>query len=529
MSDDVDRRLQQRLARLAAAVPSRSLAATRPIERRPVAGATWAGSSGLVALATLALVAVVIGLRGGLTGPAASPSRVTGESPVVAQTRVSDFVLTLTVPKATWSSDEVIAATASLKYTGSVTRTLGGAGNGLFAFGVSDSSRSRRVDPIWEQSCKVVTASPGQVWTRVFYKSGAAYSSFGAQFLSDPQFHLPAGTWTITAYVQEDGCSLATADDVSLSAAVTIDVTDSTSSQLPALTTYQGAGLAFDYPSDWSVLSSGVVEHYDLFGPVVGTGGWQLPCDSAGCGPVTWSIPTDGVVVEFSTSALPQAEQSPPPDTQLTIGGLPFAETDSPTATIWTLYVPGTTVGSVTYAPQVWQIEARFGANASAATRSEVLDLVRSIRTDASTLNPTEIPSPIPSPTPMASPNPADASAARGLATRFLDAFVTEHWSTAYALLDPESQAEWGGSLAAFKANWPHPAKDTGGHYTIEDQIFDPREAAGYADGQMSAADLSRSFIFDVSFPNPLGLVPGPGMLLVAAPEGETWHLWRLR
>lgn len=528
MSDDFDRRLQQRLARLAAAVPSSGVVATQPIARRPVAGATWVGSSGLVALATLALVAVVIGLRGGLTGPAASPSAVAGDAPVVAQTRVSDFVLTLTVPKATWSSDEVISATASLKYTGSVARTLGGAGNGLFAFGVSDSSGSRRVDPVWLDSCAPVTAAPGQVWTKAFYKSGAAYSSFGAQFLSDPKFHLPAGTWTITAYVKADGCSLATADDVSLTAAVTIDVKESTSSQLPALTTYQGAGLAFEYPSDWSVLSSGVVEHYDLFGPVVGTGGWQLPCDSAGCGPATWSLPSDGVVVEFSTSASPHGEETPPPDALLTTGGLAFVETDSEASTVWSLYIRERHEGSVTYAPQVWQIEARFGANVSAITRSEVLDLVRSVRTDASAPDP-EIPSPTPSPTPAASPNPADASAARGLAKRFLDAFVTERWSTAYALLDPESQMEWGGSLAAFEANWPHPAKDTGGHYTIEDGIFDPIQTATLADGQMSSADLSRSFIFYVSFPDPLGLVPGPSMVLVAAPVGGAWHLWRLR
>jgi hypothetical protein len=214
-----------------------------------------------------------------------------------------------------------------------------------------------------------------------------------------------------------------------------------------------------------------------------------------------------------------------PPIVELTVGGLPYAESDSSTATVWTLYVPGKIVGSVTYPPEVWRIEARFGAGPSALARAEVADLVRSIRTEPPAPGPTS------SPSPSATPDPTDVSAARSLADHFLRAFVAEEWTTAYGLLEPQSQAAWGGSVAAFIANWPHPAKDTGGHYTIRDELYDPGEAArlGARDGQLEGADLSRSFIFDVSFPNPQGFVPGPGMLLVAAPDATgAWRLWRL-
>lgn len=114
------------------------------------------------------------------------------------------------------------------------------------------------------------------------------------------------------------------------------------------------------------------------------------------------------------------------------------------------------------------------------------------------------------------------------LATRFLQAFVAEQWSTAYGLLAPDSQASWGGSVAAFAKNWPHPAADTGGKFTI-DQRFDPALTAMFS-GPLPGADMARSYMFDVTFPNPQGLVPGPSMMLVAAPRTDrSWGLWRIR
>jgi hypothetical protein len=123
-----------------------------------------------------------------------------------------------------------------------------------------------------------------------------------------------------------------------------------------------------------------------------------------------------------------------------------------------------------------------------------------------------------------------DVAEARALAERFLAAFVAEQWSAAYGLLQPQSQATWGGSVTAFAANWPHPARDTGGRYEIVDQRNDPAAVADETGGELAGVDLTRSVIFDVAFPNPQKLVPGPTMELLAAPDAAgTWRLWRLR
>lgn len=125
-------------------------------------------------------------------------------------------------------------------------------------------------------------------------------------------------------------------------------------------------------------------------------------------------------------------------------------------------------------------------------------------------------------------PGSPDAKAALVLANRFVTAFVAEEWSAAYGLLAPDNQASWGGSVTAFAQNWPHPAADTGGTFTIE-QRFDPPAVETMA-GLLPGAIMARSFLLGVTFPNPQGLVPGPYMVLVAAPRQDgTWGLWRIR
>lgn len=137
----------------------------------------------------------------------------------------------------------------------------------------------------------------------------------------------------------------------------------------------------------------------------------------------------------------------------------------------------------------------------------------------------TVVPSAAPTVEPTPTPGTADRATARVLADRFLSAFVAEKWTTAFALLAPESQKEWGPTVAKFAANWPHPARDTGGHYTITViTLADAGITGGGPD-----ADLSRGSVFQVEFPDPAGRVPGPFMLLIAAPDfGGTWRLWRL-
>jgi hypothetical protein len=229
MSEEFDGLLRYRLARLAAAVPDPLTEASGSLGPLTVRARPMSGSIGMAALAAVVLLAAVIGLRPTFSPPAASSSPA-GSSSITAQVVVPDFVLSITVPKATWTTDEIIAATASLRYTGTSSRSATVSGNGFFAFGVSDSTGSRQVDPIWEDSCALEALTPGQVWTRSFYKTGAAYDAFALQFLHEPQFRLPAGSWLVTVYV-DVGMSGCGTDVRNFSASVPIDVVDASTTE----------------------------------------------------------------------------------------------------------------------------------------------------------------------------------------------------------------------------------------------------------------------------------------------------------
>jgi hypothetical protein len=89
------------------------------------------------------------------------------------------------------------------------------------------------VEPGWEDSCVAEPVQPGQVWTKSFYKSGAANSDFSSQFLHDPLFHLPAGSWSVTVDVSVGmrGCGV---DVRSFSASLPITVTSATAAPTAA-------------------------------------------------------------------------------------------------------------------------------------------------------------------------------------------------------------------------------------------------------------------------------------------------------
>jgi hypothetical protein len=177
---------------------------------------------------------------------------------------------------------------------------------------------------------------------------------------------------------------------------------------------------------------------------------------------------------------------------------------------------------------------AGCGAGGPSSSPSAAPTLVATIReTSSAAASPTEatLQSPALAPTavlPSGTPRPGDADIATATASRFLQAFVGEQWATAFGLLAPASQLVWGGSVTAFRANWPNPARDTGGTYTLSSLGHDPEEALTL--GETAGADLARGFLFNVAFPNPSHEVPGPYMMLLVAPyEGGVWLVWRLR
>lgn len=50
------------------------------------------------------------------------------------------------------------------------------------------------------------------------------------------------------------------------------------STPTPLLVHYSAGVLGFDYPAEWRLIQATFDEHYVIYGPVLGTGDWKVPC-----------------------------------------------------------------------------------------------------------------------------------------------------------------------------------------------------------------------------------------------------------
>lgn len=107
-----DDRLRAELQALERSAPTGAARASMPSR-----GPWWtrAGLIGATMIAAVALTSLVVGLGGSLQIGRASPS---ANPPTMAETRVGDFILTISSPKTVWTTDEAIEVSASLKYVG---------------------------------------------------------------------------------------------------------------------------------------------------------------------------------------------------------------------------------------------------------------------------------------------------------------------------------------------------------------------------------------------------------------------------
>ncbi len=156
---------------------------------------------------------------GGLAVLLAACSASAASSPAPSLTAhgeaaAGDFRLAFDVPRATWSSSESIEGTAMLSVAGPASTTIGAAAGGPIAFGVAEVGGTRHVGPASDAACAPYTIAPASPISTSLVKSGGYGDSdpnaaFGAQFLADPGFRLPPGTWDITAYasfIDEPAC-----------------------------------------------------------------------------------------------------------------------------------------------------------------------------------------------------------------------------------------------------------------------------------------------------------------------------------
>jgi hypothetical protein len=185
-----------------------------------------------LALATVAVgvLAVVIGLqvvRGPAPiGPGPSPST----EPVTASVTVGDYRLTITSPKGTWTTDEAIQVEATLEYLGNAAEeTLRGSGSGLIGFGLEELTGDLTMGAAFTTDCAQHPISAEAPIVAPFQKSGG-YSAddpdaaFWEAFFADPELHLGAGEWQISAGATFDDGDDCTADPIHLDVAIVLTV-----------------------------------------------------------------------------------------------------------------------------------------------------------------------------------------------------------------------------------------------------------------------------------------------------------------
>jgi hypothetical protein len=130
-----------------------------------------------------------------------------------ASTTDGSFKLELTLPHLAWKTGDPIGGSADLELTGSEPATISGPAE-IIAFAYAEVGGTREVEPIWDQSCKVVPLDPATPLRVALSKSGAVTATggdavFQSLFLADPEIRLPAGTWDISAIAMfsEAGCA----------------------------------------------------------------------------------------------------------------------------------------------------------------------------------------------------------------------------------------------------------------------------------------------------------------------------------
>jgi hypothetical protein len=170
---------------------------------------------------TLRAGLLALGLAMVVTGCAPAPIR--------AEDRDSGFLLTISTPRAEWSSHEAISVSAEFSYLGPGTATVTGPGPGRHvAFAVVELTGKREMQPLWLLGC--VTWKMTRTPLAYPFQKSVAYSpdepdaSFYEAWADDPKFTLPPGRWEVSAlapFSLGGGCG---GHSINLKATVTLTV-----------------------------------------------------------------------------------------------------------------------------------------------------------------------------------------------------------------------------------------------------------------------------------------------------------------
>jgi hypothetical protein len=160
--------------------------------------------------AGLVVGAVVVGAVV-LVRPGAADSNMDAGMPASSSAACGQFQLELNLSRTTWHTTEAIEGSATFRYLGTGTGQWAGSGQGPVGFEYRQVDGKIDIGPAWTADLvthDIPAASPIVLSLR---KSGA-YSAddplagFYASFFADPQVHLPAGDWELSA-ATDHGCT----------------------------------------------------------------------------------------------------------------------------------------------------------------------------------------------------------------------------------------------------------------------------------------------------------------------------------
>jgi hypothetical protein len=237
--DDFEARLQRRLAATESRIPAASSTPDSPAVRKRWLTPVLIAGSAIAVLFTIVAVLPLLGSLRSLPLGGASPSP---NQPALVETRVGDFVLTVSSPRTEWTTNEAVEVSASLAYVGDEASMTIGQGIPPILFTLAKASGEGPTLGGWQlQPCKeyVVSATEPIV---VVYTKGTAIAEGGSlveeappfdrAVLDDPDLHLPPGEWEFTAATSFDerGCK----NHYELTAAIVLRVVAPSSDSSPA-------------------------------------------------------------------------------------------------------------------------------------------------------------------------------------------------------------------------------------------------------------------------------------------------------
>ncbi len=141
-----------------------------------------------------------------------------------------DYRLEFVMPRLAWKTGDPISGKTDLELTTSLGRTVSGAGQ-LIVFAFSEVGGTRHFGPLSTLDCEPFVLDPASPLGVSLYKQGAIDASgsdgdFQRAFVADPDIHLPAGTWDISAIANFNDGPGCTGPSHTLKTTLRVTVTD---------------------------------------------------------------------------------------------------------------------------------------------------------------------------------------------------------------------------------------------------------------------------------------------------------------